>query len=279
MTYPNLGVQYHFFEPPFASGGTGEIFRALDRNKGEIVAVKRLFDTIKDPDIIRKFKIEANIYLMLNHKNIVSLKDFKEVNGEHFLIMEYIQGHPLNEFIDTVTGPIPLSVTKKIMVQILDAIHYAHTKHVPIDGYLGVLHLDLKPSNILISNNHLVKVIDYGISQGSDEERVKKIIGTPMYMAPEQFDVDQDLTDKTDIYSLGLVLHQMITATFPYKENVASMKELRDRILSTETDRIIDSYKYANIKVQDVIDRATSKSPYDRYDSCLDMKYDLLNIE
>ena len=279
MSYPNLGFQYHFFEPPFASGGTGEIFRVLDKYNGKIVAVKRLFDTINDPDIIRKFKIEANIYLMLNHQNIVSLKDFKEIDGEYFLVMEYIEGLPLNDFIETVTGPITLSLTKKIMAQLLDAIHYAHTKYVPIDGYSGVLHLDLKPSNILITDEHCVKVIDYGISQGTDEVRVEKIIGTPMYMAPEQFDVDQELTDKTDIYSLGLVLHQMITNTFPYNTNVSSMKMLRDRILNTDTDRIIDSYKYANVHVQAVIDRATSKLPADRYFNCMEMKQDILNID
>lgn len=277
MSYPNLGDRYHFFEPSFARGGSGEIYRVLDRYTGKIVAIKRLFAAVSSNEMIHKFKTEANIYLMLNHPHIVSLHDFIIKNGTHYLVMEYVDGKPLDEYIKEETGPMPLSLAKKIMSQILDAVHFAHTKRIPLKGYNGVLHLDLKPSNILITKTNDVKIIDYGISQGTEEQRAAKIIGTPLYMAPEQYELNEVLTTKTDIYSLGLILHQMVTADLPYRGCVTK-KQLLERILLTKTDRISDIYKYVNQDFQTVIDHATFKDAFYRYNSCMDMKEALLKV-
>ncbi|OUV44330.1 MAG: hypothetical protein CBC71_01570 [Rhodobacteraceae bacterium TMED111] len=277
MNYPNLGNRYHFFESSFARGGSGEIYRVLDRYTGKIVAIKRLFSSVSSDEMIYKFKTEANIYLMLNHPNIVCLNDFIIKDGIHYLVMEYVDGMPLDKYISEETGPMSTSLAKNLMSQILDAVYFAHTKRIPLKGYKGVLHLDLKPSNILITKSKSVKIIDYGISQGTEEQRAEKIIGTPLYMAPEQYDLTQDLTIKTDIYSLGLILHQMVTGDLPYR-GCRSNKELFERILLTQTDRITDIYKYVNRSFQNIIDHATVKDASQRYGCCMEMKDALQSI-
>ena len=105
--FPDLGSQYEFIKE-LGSGGTGVVNLAIDRHSGFLVAIKSLFDFhINDEEILEKFKVEANIYLMLKHPNIVSLKNFILKNGKPHLVQEYVEGQTLDEYINNVTGPIP----------------------------------------------------------------------------------------------------------------------------------------------------------------------------
>ena len=265
--FPQLGSQYQFIKEA-GRGGTGVVNLAIDTHSGHPVAVKSLFTSISDnnPEMLDKFKIEANIYLMLAHPNIVKLKNFIMHNGIH-LVMEYIEGQTLDEYISNVTGPIPTEVSVAMMKDIVSAIGYAHNKRIAIEGYTGVLHLDIKPENILISKKGEVKVIDYGISQGADQDRGEKIMGSRMYMTPEQLDIKCELNAQTDIYALGVLLHQMITGDTPYART-SSQDELFEAIKNKPLKRIADIYPSADKRLQQVIDKATKKYPHDRYKDC-----------
>ena len=276
--FPKLGSQYEFIKE-LGSGGSGVVNLAIDRNSGFLVAIKSLFDYHKkDNDIFEKFKVEANIYLMLNHPNIVNLKDFIIKNNTPHLVQEYVDGITLDEYIYKVTGPIPTKRCIDIFKKIVHAIDYAHNKKIPIDGYDGILHLDIKPGNILISKTGNVKIIDYGISQGINEQRNNKIIGSPMYMSPEQLDISKTLDKRTDIYALGVLLHKMVTASLPYSKNV-SQKELIEHINYDSLTRTFDLYPGVDVRFQSIIDKATEKNPKNRYQNCEQLISEIEKIE
>ena len=265
--FPKLGKQYQFIKE-VGRGGTGVVNLAIDTHSGYPVAIKSLFANISknNPEMLDKFRIEANIYLMLSNPNIVKLKNFVMQDGAH-LVMEYVEGQPMDEYISNVTGPISAEVTINMMKEIVSAVGYAHNKKIAIDGYDGVLHLDIKPSNILIGKKGEVKVIDYGISQGTDEERGEKIMGSRMYMTPEQWDLTAQLSPQTDIYALGVLLHHMVTGDTPYSRK-STQEQLFNEIKNEPLKRITEIYPFADSRLQIIIDKATDKFPHNRYKDC-----------
>tara|TARA_B100001769_G_C22108654_1_gene599310 strand:+ start:2018 stop:2863 length:846 start_codon:yes stop_codon:yes gene_type:complete len=276
--FPNLGSKYiHIKE--IGNGGTGVVNLALDTHTGFPVAIKSLFDSHfnNNPEMLKKFRIEANIYLMLSHPNIVKLKDLILKDGAH-LVMDYIEGMTLEKYINSVTGPIPSEVAIAMIKEIAEAIGYAHHKEIPIPGYNGVLHLDIKPSNILISDAGKVMVIDYGISQGNSEDRMDQIVGSLMYMAPEQIEKGTTLDHRTDIYSIGVLLHQMLTASTPYSSK-NTQEEIIEKIQNEPLERLVNVYPNVDNRMQKIIDTATSKSPNKRYQSCQAFINELKELE
>ena len=265
--FPKLGKQYQFIKE-VGRGGTGVVNLAIDTHSGYPVAIKSLFANISknNPEMLDKFRIEANIYLMFSHPNIVKLKNFVMQDGAH-LVMEYVEGQPMDEYISNVTGPISAEVTINKMKEIVSAVGYAHNKKIAIDGYDGVLHLDIKPGNILIGKKGEVKVIDYGISQGTDEERGEKIMGSRMYMTPEQWDLTAQLSPQTDIYALGVLLHHMVTGDTPYSRK-STQEQLFNEIKNEPLKRITEIYPFADSRLQIIIDKATEKFPHNRYKDC-----------
>ena len=270
MAFPKLGNRYKFIKE-LGKGGVGVVNLALDSHSGFLVAVKTLFQKLdEDSPIIRKFKIEANIYLGLEHPNIVQLKApglIVKGNQIH-LVMEHVDGLTLDKYVEQVTGPMPLEICLNRFKQIVSAIGFVHNKRISIEGYKGVLHLDIKPNNIFILPNGTVKVIDYGISQGGGEERNDNM-GTPMFMAPEQMNPHVNLDKRADIYALGCLLHYMATGRNPY--HATSMQELQHKVLYGKTSRIQKLYPAAESRFQFIIDKATQKNPNDRFQSCEEM--------
>ena len=214
---------------------------------------------------------------MLSHPNIVKLKDLILKDGAH-LVMDYIEGMTLEKYINSVTGPIPSEVAMAMIKEIAAAIGYAHQKEIPIPGYNGVFHLDIKPSNILISDAGKVMVIDYGISQGNSEDRMDQIVGSLMYMAPEQLELGTALDHRTDIYSLGVLLHQMLTASTPYSSK-NTQEEIIEKIQNKPLERLVNVYPHVDNRMQKIIDTATSKNPNKRYQSCEALINDLKVLE
>ncbi len=276
--FPNLGSKYIHIKK-IGNGGTGVVNLALDTHSGFPVAIKSLFESHfnNNPEMLKKFRIEANIYLMLSHPNIVKLKDLILKDGAH-LVMDYIEGMTLEKYISSVTGPIPSEVAIAMIKEIAEAIGYAHQKEIPIPGYNGVLHLDIKPSNILISDAGKVMVIDYGISQGNSEERMNQIVGSLMYMAPEQLEQGTALDHRTDIYSLGVLLHQMLTGSTPYSSK-NTKEEIINKIQNKPLERLVNVYPHVDNRIQKIIDTATSKSPESRYQNCEAFINDLKKLE
>lgn len=276
--FPNLGRQYHFIKQ-IGDGGSSIVNLAIDTHTGYPVAIKSLFDTIvtTHPVMLERLKKELQIYLMLNHKSIVKPKDLIIKNNTAHLVMEYVEGKELGTYINTVTGPMPKQHAISIFTEIVSAIGYAHDKKISLPGFDGVLHLDIKPSNVLIVNSQDVKIIDYGISKGTQEKRAKQAEGTPMYMAPEQFDVEKNLDKRTDIYALGTLFFQMVTGKTPYSTTL-SRSAVRSHIEKDPLPRLNTLYAGADVKFQEIIDKCTQKRPNDRYQSCNEILSDLNNI-
>lgn len=266
--FPDLGSRYQFIHE-IDEGGAGFVWQAVDTHYGHRVAVKRLKTTAAALDgIINKFKIEANIYLMLNHKNIVVLKNFIISKGAYYLIMEYIDGTPIDKYVRKFpNNKMPSEVATAIMKEIVIGVGYGHERKIPIEGYDGVLHLDIKPSNVMVSNNGEVKIIDYGISQGTTAQRSEKIMGTLMFMSPEQLDINAELDSRTDIYALGLLFYFMLTGLYPHPNNLSN-KGFFERILNTPINKLPNIKTGTGLRIQSIIEKATEKNPINRYQNC-----------
>ncbi len=251
------------------AGGTAEVFLGVDLRSGFPVAIKQLYKShIGNSFVLQKFKEEATHYLYLNHPNITRLVDFVEMPNAFFLIMEFIEGKNLENYISTVTGPMSEEHLVPMFLQLLDTIGYLHRNNI--------LHLDIKPSNIMITPNGYIKLLDMGISSKfSDTKKIDKIAGSPAYMSPEQ--IKRHNIDKhSDIFSLGITLFAMVTANLPfYSEN--GRKALFNKILYSPLPSITSFYPGANFKFQAILERATHKNAHSRYQNCEAFSNDIKN--
>jgi serine/threonine protein kinase len=208
----------------------------------------------------------------LQHPNIVSLLDYHEDEFGLYLIMEYIDGKPLDEYIEQVSGPIPEETVTLFFKQALAAFQYAHEKKV--------VHRDIKPSNLIITNEGKLKVLDFGIAKivGNDNYKLTKTgahTGSVYYMSPEQvrgFDVDY----RSDIYSLGITLYQMLTGYNPYVD-LTTEYDIFEQIVKVPLADPRTKYPAVSEHMVQVINKSTQKNPLDRFNSCNDFSKSLDN--
>jgi serine/threonine protein kinase len=171
------------------------------------VAIKVLKPEVAQKEEIRKrFKNEASLMAHLQHPNIVGLIDYLEQEDGLYLIMEYVDGRGLDEVIKDLSQPFPIPRATEIFIKVLSAFAYAHKN--------GIIHRDVKPSNILITSNDEVKVLDFGIAKlvGETQNHLTKTgthMGTVYYMSPEQVKAEQ-LDQRSDIYSLGITFYELL---------------------------------------------------------------------
>ena len=171
-----------------ASGGMGDVYLAEHEVLENKVVIKSLHSNLtKDEGFRKRFRTEAKTQFNLSHPNIVKLIDFQEQEDGLFLIMEYIEGKQLNDYIAYDTGPIPEEKLAPLFLQMLSAIKYAHSK--------GLVNRDIKPANIMITPEGKVKVIDFGIAKESDQDsgltKTGVQVGTVSYMSPEQVNAEK----------------------------------------------------------------------------------------
>ena len=246
-----------------ASGGMGDVYLAEHTVLETKVAIKSLHSNlVNDEDFRKRFKIEARVQAKLSHPNIVKLIDFQERKDGLYLIMEYVDGMQLNNYIRDVTGPMPVHKLIPLFKEILLAIQHAHSK--------GLIHRDIKPSNVLITPKGNAKIIDFGIAKSSDEDKgLTKTgvqVGTVSYMSPEQVNADK-LDKLTDIYSLGVMLFQMAVGKAPYSAQTNTFK-IQLSIVSEPLPDAKEIYPPISDDLVAIIDRATQKKKEDRYQSC-----------
>ena len=252
------------------SGGMGAVYLAEHEKLEKKVAIKSLHKNLAiNNDFRSRFLKEAKTHSMLGHANIVSLLDYKERKDGLFLIMEYVEGMQLDNYIKNVTGPIPERELIKLFHQILDAIGYAHEK--------GLIHRDIKPSNIMISNDGIVKILDFGIAklQDDDKELTKTgvQVGTAAYMSPEQVNAKK-LDKLTDIYSLGVTLYYMAVGKSPYTDDTNTFS-IQTKIVGEPLPIASKVYPGVSKIIEDIIIKATEKNKSERYQSCKEFKKSL----
>ena len=195
------------------SGGMGFVYKAIQKNLGRTVALKILAHSADDgPDFAERFAREARAMAMLNHPNIVAIYDFGERGPYHFLVMEYVDGLNLRQL--SVADKLEPSEALELVPRLCDALQYAHDR--------GIVHRDIKPENILISQEGHLKVADFGLAKlidtSSDQvtlTRTQQVMGTLNYMAPEQRERPTEVDHRADIYSLGVVLYELLTGELP----------------------------------------------------------------
>lgn len=186
-------------------GGMGQVFLARNKSIHQFVAIKMLHPQFSgNPELRRRFRQEAIMLSSLDRPNIVKFLNYVENGQGIFLIMEYVEGPTLEDFINRRNGLIVEQRAYPMIRQIIDAFAYAHGR--------GIIHRDIKPGNILMGKNGTVKILDFGIAQivsGSEEGNIRGL-GTVSYMSPEQA-LGRQLDIRSDIYSLGVVFYQMLT--------------------------------------------------------------------
>lgn len=198
------------------TGGMGAVYRATDRELGETVALKALRPELADREsgVIDRFREEIRLARRITHRNVVRTHDLGVVGEVYYLTMEYMEGRSLDDVL-TQEGRLPAGAVRSIGIQMLRALDAAHD--------VGVIHRDIKPPNLLLDRNGLLKVTDFGIARLADETtRQRKltatgmVVGTPAYMAPEQLAGD-DIDLRADIYAAGAVLYECLTGRSPHE--------------------------------------------------------------
>jgi predicted Ser/Thr protein kinase len=194
-------------------GGMGAVYQARQQKLDRLVALKVLpAEWSRDPAFAERFAREAKALARLNHPHIVAVHDFGEAGGHFYLVMEYVEGANLRQLLQD--GPLQPVLALQIIPQICDALQYAHEE--------GVVHRDIKPENILLDRRGRVKIADFGLAKLVGPSRASftltgthQVMGTFDYMAPEQRLRPQDVDHRADIYSLGVVLYEMLTGELP----------------------------------------------------------------
>ncbi|MCI0659941.1 MAG: protein kinase [Acidobacteria bacterium] len=192
-------------------GGMGQVYHATDELTGRMVAVKVLAERLgKDSEIAARFEREAMVMSSLRHPNVVQFYDWGKAAGRHYIAMEYIDGLTLDELIYS-RGKLSLDRSLAIAIQVAETAHFIHQK--------GFVRNDIKPSNIMLTSAGKICMLDFGITKSADPSRRDTqtgiIVGTPLFMAPEQFE-RHSVDVRSDVYSLGMVLYQMLTGVYPF---------------------------------------------------------------
>ncbi len=246
-----------------ASGGMAVVYRAVQDPLGRTVAIKALKSSAAaEENVATRFEREAKSLAMLQHENIIHVYDFHHERGSLFIVMEYVQGIDLYDLLEKC-GRLPYDVAAIIGMQVGRALDYVH--------FRGIVHRDIKPANVMLSRSGGVKVMDFGIARDTsfgDLTEAGTGIGTPAYMSPEQVLGDK-LDARSDIFSLGVVLYQMVTGKKPFieDENRSAMhkirleKHLSVRKLNPEIPR----------ELERIIDKCLEKQPRERWRSAQHM--------
>lgn len=261
-----LGGRYRITQS-LGEGGMANVYLAHDLILDRDVSVKLLrLDLRDDPHTIKRFQREGLAATELVNPNIVSVYDVGEENGMQYLVMEYVKGMDLKAYIQQ-HFPIPYQEVINIMSQVLSAVQVAHEHNI--------IHRDLKPQNILIDENGVAKITDFGIAVAMSENSLTQtntVLGSVHYLSPEQARGGM-ATKKSDIYSLGIILYELLTGTVPFKGETAvsiAIKHFQSEIPSVrEFDPRIPQ------ALENVVLQATSKHPEDRYESVEAMATDL----
>jgi len=252
-------------------GGMGKVFKAYDHKVNEVVALKLIRPEIGvNGKAIERFKNELKFARKISHRNICRMHDLGEEGFVHYITMEFVAGEDLKRFIRRA-GPLSTGKTLLISKQVAEGLAEAHR--------LGVIHRDLKPQNVMIDQEGNAKIMDFGIARFLAAEGVTGtgvMIGTPEYMSPEQAEL-KEVDLRADIYSLGVVMYEMITGRVPFEGQTPlsiAMKHKTDR-----AQPVRDLNPLASIGLANIIARCMEKDPAERYQTIQELLDDLARAE
>ena len=248
-------------------GGMANVYLGYDTILERDVAIKVLRgDLADDEKFVRRFRREAQSASLLNHPNIVQIYDVGEDDGNFYIVMEFINGQTLKQLIKK-RGKLSVPETVDIMSQLTDGLAHAH------DSY--IIHRDIKPQNIMILDDGMVKITDFGIAMAinaSDLTQTNSVMGSVHYLPPEQAS-GKGSTIKSDIYSLGIMMYEMLAGVMPFRGETAveiAMKHLKNPMPS-----IIKKNESVPQAVENIILKATAKNPKNRYNNVRELYDDL----
>ncbi|HEU4925968.1 MAG TPA: protein kinase [Vicinamibacterales bacterium] len=268
------------------AGGMGVVYRAEDTRLGRPLVLKFLPATAsRDPMALERFEREARTASSMNHPGICTVYDIGEFEGQRYIAMEYLEGQPLDRFI--AGKPVAVPTLIDLSVQITDAIELAHTE--------GILHRDIKPANIFITKRGHAKVLDFGLAKlaaGDSEASALDAtaqtlaahvlttagvaVGTVAYMSPEQAR-GEELDTRSDLFSLGVVLHEMATGRQAFAGPTAAV--VFDAILNRTPPPIVSVNPEVPFELERIIDKAIEKDRMLRYQHAADLKSDLARLK
>jgi serine/threonine-protein kinase len=247
-------------------GGMADVYLCEDLTLGRHVAVKVLLQRyLSDPTFVERFRREAKAAGGLNQQNLVSIYDWGELDGTYYIVMEYVEGETLKDLIRR-RGRLSGNESVNITMQLLAAVDFAHRS--------GIVHRDIKPQNVMIDRDGTCKVMDFGIARAGDSGMTEagSILGTAQYLAPEQakgYPVDE----RSDLYSVGVVLYEMLTGTVPFKGDSAvtvALKHVNE--MPQEPAELVPGLPYS---MNQIVLKAMAKDPVDRYQSASEFARDL----
>ena len=242
------------------TGGMSSVYRAVDTLLERNVALKILHPHYgDDAEYVERFRREARSVAQLSHPNIVTVIDRGESDGQQYIVFEYVDGESLKQLVDR-TGPLPARRAIELGLQVAEALAFAHNA--------GLVHRDVKPQNVLVTEDGEAKVTDFGIARSLDVEhgvtQTGTVLGTSNYLSPEQAR-GQTVTPATDVYSLGVVLYELLTGEVPFPgENfvAVAMKHINE-----EPPSLLERRPDVPMRLVAAIDRALAKDPDQRFPS------------
>ena len=240
------------------SGGMSNVFRAHDRLLERTVALKILHEQYtRDDDYVERFRHEARAVAKLAHPNIVTVIDRGEQDGRQFIVFEYVEGPNLKDL--TRDGPLEVGEAIQLTLQVARALSFAHER--------GLVHRDVKPQNVLLNEDSQAKVTDFGIARSLDVQGVTQtgtVLGTSDYIAPEQAR-GQKVDPKTDIYSLGTVLYELLVGEVPFSGD--NFVAVAMRHVSEPPPSVLERRPDCPLRLDLAVQRAMAKDPDDRFQS------------
>src|SRR5450755_2541781 len=238
-------------------GGMGVVYNGVDTALDRPVAIKVLNSTlVNNPELVERFRAEARAQANLNHTNLATLYSFVIHEGNACMVMEFIDGETFEDLI-LRRGPIPALESIPLFKQAMLGIGYAHRA--------GIVHRDIKPANLMVNRFGIVKVMDFGIAKVMGARGMTKTgtqMGTGWYMSPEQV-LNKPVDIRSDIYSLGVTLYQMLTAHVPFEGT--SEFEIMSGHIQTPPPLPTQFYPYIPKGVENAVLKALSKNPNDRF--------------
>jgi serine/threonine protein kinase len=276
LVYERLGV-----------GGMATVHRALEQGQDgfeRTVALKRLLPHLaEDASFIKSFVREAKLASLLSHVNIVQIYELGRVGTEYFISMEYIDGRDVRRILRharKVTGAPPIHITVGLMLQLCEALDYAHTR-VDEDGHpLGLVHRDISPSNLIVTSGGHLKIIDFGIAKAQSSQlrtQTGRVKGKLAYMAPEAISGSRDLDARSDIWATGVILHELLTA----RPLFASKNEYQT-LLKVQKGDILPPSTFNQAcppELDAIVFRALARDPNERFANASELREELLEVK